>query len=55
MNNAYIQQFTQQPWFGPLTFWIQDFDGYTYGVYDTGWNAKQAVGGLTSTIAGLPG
>jgi hypothetical protein len=55
LNNSYIQQFTQQPWFGPLTFWIQDYDGYTYGVYDTGWNAKQAVGGLAGTIAGLPG
>ena len=54
LDNAYIQAFNQ-PWFGPMTFWIQDFQTYTFGVYDANWNAKQAVAGLTSSIAGLPG
>ena len=54
LDNSYIQQWSQ-PWDGPLTFWIQDFGGYTVGVYDSNWNAKQAVGGLTNTVASLPG
>jgi hypothetical protein len=57
LDNTYINDWTNpnQPWFGPLTFWIQDFDGYTFGVYTSTWTAKQTVATLTTTIAALPG
>jgi hypothetical protein len=54
LDNAYIADWTRAAWYGPLTFWIQDYGGYTYGLYTPNWTAKQGVSALATTIATLP-